>query len=80
MLNLNLDLNIICLSLFYDIPKRLQPGRQTFPPCVLVKRENEKGDGGPSLDLQPSLDEFLKQGIDAALKGSEENHPIHSTG
>ena len=80
MLNLNLNLSIICFSLLDDIPKCLQPGGQSFSSCMLIKGENKKGDGGPSPNFQPSLDEFLKESIDTAFKRSEEDHPIHSTG
>jgi hypothetical protein len=47
---------------------------------MFIKGENEKGDRGPSPDFQPSFDEFLKEGIDATFKGSEEDHPIYATG
>jgi hypothetical protein len=47
---------------------------------MLIKGKNEKGDGGPSSDFQPSFDEFLKQGINTAFERSEEDYSIHATG
>jgi hypothetical protein len=69
----------LVLSLFHHVLKGLQPGGQSFPSCMFIKGKNEKGGGGPSPDFQTSFDEFLKEGINAAFKGSQENHAIHST-
>jgi hypothetical protein len=47
---------------------------------MFIEGENEKGDRRPSPNFQPSFDEFLKEGIDATFKRSEEDHPVYFAG